>query len=144
MCARKYLTGNEICLFLLPFGETTCENRIGVTITVPRFWKADAERVWRSFAIKRSVGHYRKLSRSQRVRLRRLLKEARCDSHLNQKQAAEQLGQDQSFISKIESGKRQVEFVEVEQLAQIYRKQLAFFDTLSCLQQKEKRSKGDT
>jgi len=120
----------------------TCDNRILATITMPRFWKADAKRTWRSFAIKRSVGHYRKLSRNQRVRLRKLLKQARRDSHLNQKQAAEQLGQDQSFISKIESGKRQVEFVEVEQFAQIYRKPIAFFDTLSRLQQKEKPSRG--
>lgn len=75
------------------------------------------------------MGHYRGLTRRQRHLLRKLLKQAREEAKLNQTEAGELLGQDQSFISKIESGKRYVEFVEVEQIAQLYGKQLAFFGT---------------
>ncbi len=75
------------------------------------------------------MGHYRGLTRRQRPLLRKFLKQAREEAKLKQSEAGELLGQDQSFISKIESGERQVEFVEVEQLAQIYRKPLAFFTT---------------
>lgn len=79
------------------------------------------------------MGHYRGLTRRQRPLLRKLLRQAREAVKLNQSEAGALLGQDQSFISKIESGKRQVEFVEVEQLAQIYRKPLAFFATVGRL-----------
>jgi transcriptional regulator with XRE-family HTH domain len=57
----------------------------------------------------------------------KLLKQARLDNKLTQLQAGELLGQDQIFISKVESGKRQVEFIEVEQFAEMYKKQLSFF-----------------
>jgi Helix-turn-helix len=97
---------------------------------MPRFWKAEWKRKWKSYAQKRLVGHYRGLTRSQRSRLRKLLKKARLDNKLSQRQAGELLGQDQMFISKIESGHRQVDFIEVEHLAQIYRKELSFFSTL--------------
>jgi transcriptional regulator with XRE-family HTH domain len=81
----------------------------------------------------RRMGHYRGLTRRQRPLLRKLLKQARQEAKLNQSDAGALLGQDQSFISKIESGNRQVEFVEVEQLAQIYHKPLAFFATVGRL-----------
>jgi DNA-binding XRE family transcriptional regulator len=94
-----------------------------------RFWKPDANRKWRSYAVKRAMGHWRGQSKRQRVALRKLLKQARLEAKLDQAQAAELLGQDATFICKIEAGRRQVEFVEVEQLAQIYRKPLTFFAT---------------
>jgi DNA-binding XRE family transcriptional regulator len=94
-----------------------------------RFWKDDWKRKPKSYAVKRRLGHYRGLTNRQRPLLRKLLKQARKEAKLNQSEAGERLGQDQSFISKIESGKRQVEFVEVEQIAQLYRKPLAFFAT---------------
>jgi DNA-binding XRE family transcriptional regulator len=97
---------------------------------MPRFWKADANRKSKSYAINRKMRHYRGLTRRQRPLLRRLLKQAREEAKLNQTKAGELLGQNQSFISKIESGKRQVEFVEVEQLASLYGKPLAFFATV--------------
>jgi transcriptional regulator with XRE-family HTH domain len=61
------------------------------------------------------------------------LKRAREEANLNQAEAGKLLGQDQSFISKIESGKRQVEFAEVEQLAQLYGKPLTYFATVKSL-----------
>ena len=96
-----------------------------------RFWKPDAWRKWETFRQKRRVGHYRGLARRQRTLLRKRLKQARLDNDLTQRQAGELLGQDQMFISKIESGRRQVEFVEVEHFAEIYGKKLSFFSTNS-------------
>lgn len=46
------------------------------------------------------------------------------------KQALQRAADRQMFISKIESGTRQVHFIEVEQFAQIYGKRLSFFSTL--------------
>lgn len=97
-------------------------------MSMVRFWKTKAKR--RTYALRRLAGHYRGLSRRQRRLLRLLLKQARLESKLTQREAGERLGLDQMFISKIESGKRQVEFVEVEQLAEIYGKELSFFYTL--------------
>ncbi len=82
--------------------------------------------------------HYRGLTGSQRVLLRDLLKRARLSAGLNQGQAGDLLGQDQSFISRIESGDRYVEFSEIEQLAEIYRQPLSFFETLGKLRQRKK------
>ncbi len=53
---------------------------------------------------------------SRYVKLRSLLSEARASAQLTQVQVAERLGRPQSFVSKYESGERQldvVEFVEV-------------------------------
>jgi transcriptional regulator with XRE-family HTH domain len=53
---------------------------------------------------------------SRYVKLRSLLSEARATAQLTQVQVAERLGRPQSFVSKYESGERQldvVEFVEV-------------------------------
>jgi hypothetical protein len=94
-----------------------------------RFSRADDMRFWGTRARERLYKHYRGLSRKQRIRLRANLKEAREHVGLDQRKAAALLGQDQSFISKIESGKRQVEFVEVEHFAEIYKKPLSFFST---------------
>lgn len=50
------------------------------------------------------------------MKLRSLLSEARASAQLTQVQVAERLGRPQSFVSKYESGERQldvVEFVEV-------------------------------
>jgi|SRR6185437_4813646 hypothetical protein len=83
----------------------------------------------RKFVVERNMGHYRKLMKMQRRALRTLLKQVRLDAKLDQRQAGELLGQDQTFISKIERGERQVEFVEVAHFAHIYRKPLSFFTT---------------
>ena len=53
---------------------------------------------------------------SRYVKLRSLLSEARATAQLTQAQVAERLGRPQSFVSKYESGERQldvVEFIEV-------------------------------
>jgi transcriptional regulator with XRE-family HTH domain len=53
--------------------------------------------------------------------------EAREQAGLTQVDVAKQLGRAHSFISKCEHGERRVDFVELQQLAKIYNKDLSFF-----------------
>ena len=55
------------------------------------------------------------------------LVEARKQAGLTQVEVAERLGKARSFISKCELGERRVDFVELEQLAKMYGKDLSFF-----------------
>lgn len=61
-------------------------------------------------------------------RFRARLVQARKDAGLTQVEVARRLGKPQSFVSKIESGERRLDFVELRVLAQIYGKTLSFFD----------------
>lgn len=68
--------------------------------------------------------------RSYRKRYERFLvklKQARLDANLLQQEVATRLGKHQSFVSKIESGERRVDLVELQVLAEIYGKPLDFF-----------------
>jgi transcriptional regulator with XRE-family HTH domain len=53
--------------------------------------------------------------------------EARKQAGLTQVDVAKRLGKAHSFISKCELGERRVDFVELQQLARIYNKELSFF-----------------
>ncbi len=53
--------------------------------------------------------------------------EARKQAGLTQVDVAKRLGRAHSFISKCELGERRVDFVELQQLAKIYNKELSFF-----------------
>jgi transcriptional regulator with XRE-family HTH domain len=55
------------------------------------------------------------------------LKKARLDAGLDQLSAARGLGKSQSYISKIESGQRRVDIVQLKQFAKLYKKDLEFF-----------------
>ena len=55
------------------------------------------------------------------------LKQARIDVGLDQKQAAKLLSKTQSYVSKIESGQRRVDVVQLKNFAKIYKKSLNFF-----------------
>ena len=56
----------------------------------------------------------------------RLIK-ARKDAGLTQVEVNDRMGKSHSFISKCELGERRVDFVELQLLARIYGKTLAFF-----------------
>lgn len=60
-------------------------------------------------------------------RFREKLRNAREEAQLTQAEVSRLLGKRQSFVSKIESGERRVDFVELQFLARIYGKPLSYF-----------------
>ena len=55
------------------------------------------------------------------------LKQARGEVGLTQVEVAKKLKRPQSFVSKIESGERRIDVVELSDLAKIYRRPIDFF-----------------
>ncbi len=55
------------------------------------------------------------------------LKKARIEAGLDQKKAAELLKKTQSYISKVESGQRRIDIIQLKEFARIYKKAVDFF-----------------
>ena len=55
------------------------------------------------------------------------LKKARLESGFGQIDVAEKLGKTQSYISKIESGQRRIDILQLKEFAKLYKKSLDFF-----------------
>lgn len=55
------------------------------------------------------------------------LKKAREEIGLEQEQVADLLNKTQSYVSKIESGQRRIDIIQLKQFAKIYKKELDFF-----------------
>lgn len=55
------------------------------------------------------------------------LKKARIDVGLSQQAVADKLGKPQSYVSKIESGERRLDVIEMKKFAEIYKKDISFF-----------------
>lgn len=55
------------------------------------------------------------------------LKKARKEAGLDQREVGRLLGKSQSYVSKMESGQRRVDIVQLKKLAQMYKKDLGFF-----------------
>ncbi len=55
------------------------------------------------------------------------LKEARIESGLGQIEVARKLGRTQSYLSKIESGQRRFDVLQLKEFAKLYKKSLDFF-----------------
>ena len=54
-------------------------------------------------------------------------KKARLDAGLGQVEAAKKLGKTQSYLSKIESGQRRFDVLQLKEFAKLYGKPLDFF-----------------
>ncbi len=55
------------------------------------------------------------------------LKKARAHAGLSQVEVAALLGKTQSHVSKIESGQRRIDIVQLNEFAKVYKKKLDFF-----------------
>ncbi|MCG2701490.1 helix-turn-helix transcriptional regulator [Candidatus Parcubacteria bacterium] len=55
------------------------------------------------------------------------LKKARLETGLDQIAVAKKIGKTQSYISKIESGQRKVEVLQLKKFAKIYNKDINYF-----------------
>ena len=55
------------------------------------------------------------------------LKTARFESGLGQIEVAKKLGKTQSYVSKIESGQRRFDVLQLKEFAKLYKKSLDFF-----------------
>ena len=55
------------------------------------------------------------------------LKKARKEAGLGQKDVAKLLNKTQSYVSKVESGQRRIEVLQLREFARIYKKNLDFF-----------------
>ncbi len=55
------------------------------------------------------------------------LKKARQEAGLEQEQVADLLGKTQSYISKIESGQRRIDVIQLKEFAKIYKKDIKYF-----------------
>lgn len=55
------------------------------------------------------------------------LRQARNQSGLSQQEVADKIVKPQSYVSKVESGERRLDVVEMKKLAEIYKKDMSFF-----------------
>ena len=55
------------------------------------------------------------------------LKQARKAVGLDQEKVAELLGVSQSYVSKVESGQRRIDIVQLKEFAKLYKKNITFF-----------------
>jgi len=55
------------------------------------------------------------------------LKKARIEAGLDQKEVAKILGRTQSYVSKVESGQRRIDVVQLKAFAKTYKKDLDYF-----------------
>lgn len=57
------------------------------------------------------------------------LKKARFEAHLTQKEVASLLNKTQSYVSKMESGQRRLDIIQIKNIAKLYKKTLDYFIT---------------
>jgi DNA-binding XRE family transcriptional regulator len=55
------------------------------------------------------------------------LKKARVEAGLDQVDVAEKLGKTQSYVSKIESGQRRFDVLQLKEFAKLYKKDISYF-----------------
>ena len=64
---------------------------------------------------------------SEHERIVARLRRARLDAGLGQTDVAGKIGKTQSYVSKIESGQRKVDVLQLKELAELYGKPLGYF-----------------
>lgn len=69
----------------------------------------------------------RTVNNDEHMEIVKRLKEARLEAGLDQVEVAKKLGRTQSYVSKIESGQRRFDVLQLKEFARIYKKPLDFF-----------------
>ena len=69
----------------------------------------------------------RTVNNDEHMEIVKRLKEARLKAGLDQVDVAKKLGRTQSYVSKIESGQRRFDVLQLKEFARIYKKPLDFF-----------------
>ena len=69
----------------------------------------------------------RALYQDEHMKIVERLKQARLDAGLGQVEVAEKLGRTQSYLSKIESGQRRFDVLQLKEFARLYKKDLSYF-----------------
>jgi len=55
------------------------------------------------------------------------LKKVRVEIGLNQSEVAKQIGKTQSYVSKVESGQRRIDIIQLKEFAKLYKKDIHYF-----------------
>ena len=69
----------------------------------------------------------RMVNNDEHMEIVKRLKEARLEAGLDQVEVAKKLGRTQSYVSKIESGQRRFDVLQLKEFAKLYQKSLDFF-----------------
>jgi len=69
----------------------------------------------------------RALYKEEHQKIVERLKKARIEADLDQVEVAEKLGRTQSYVSKIESGQRRFDVLQLKEFAKLYKKPLDYF-----------------
>ena len=69
----------------------------------------------------------RTLYSSEQKHLIEQLKKARAEAGFDQNEVARRLGRTQSYISKMESGQRRVDVIQLKKFARVYKRDISFF-----------------
>ena len=64
---------------------------------------------------------------SDHKKIAECLKKARIDAGLGQVEVAKKLGKTQSYLSKIESGQRRFDVLQLKEFAKLYKRPLEYF-----------------
>lgn len=65
-------------------------------------------------------------SKEHKIIVEKLI-QARHNAGLDQIEVAKKLGKSQSYLSKIESGQRKIDVIQLKKFAEIYKKEINFF-----------------
>ncbi|MEX1013918.1 MAG: helix-turn-helix transcriptional regulator, partial [Candidatus Paceibacterota bacterium] len=87
--------------------------------------------VWQFGILRNGILNYKYMPRAiykeEHQKIVERLKQARFDAGLAQVEVAEKLGRTQSYVSKIESGQRRFDVLQLKEFAKLYKKPLDFF-----------------
>ena len=69
----------------------------------------------------------RTVNNDEHMEIVKRLKEARLEAGLDQVEVAKKLGRTQSYVSKIESGQRRFDVLQLKEFAKVYKKSFDYF-----------------